>query len=73
LVDNAEIPPWRPAACRRAGFDSGDDEDLKCEEDVKAMPPAGTPRFWALFSRSVKAEFDDEAEPATVGNCLDPY
>lgn len=54
-------------------FHSGDHEDIKFEEDVKAMPPAGTPRFWALFSRSVEAEFDDEAEPATVGDCLKPY
>ncbi|CAN7256658.1 hypothetical protein [Neorhizobium sp. LjRoot104] len=50
----------------------GDDEP-KFEEDVKVNPPVDTPRFWALFSRSVEAEFDPRHMPATVGDCLAPY
>ncbi|WP_105437373.1 hypothetical protein [Neorhizobium sp. T25_13] len=49
------------------------DEEPKFEEDVKAMPPADTPRFWALFSRSVEAEFNPKHMPLTVGECLAPY
>lgn len=49
------------------------DEEPKFEEDVKAMPPADTPRFWALFSRSVEAEFNPKHMPVTVGECLGPY
>jgi hypothetical protein len=48
-------------------------EEPKFEEDVKAMPPAETPRFWALFSRSVEAEFNPKHMPVTVGDCLGPY
>ncbi|WP_117194072.1 hypothetical protein [Rhizobium terrae] len=49
------------------------DEEPKFEEDVKLVPPAETPRFWALFSRSVEAEFDERRMPADVGACLAPY
>lgn len=52
--------------------EKGEDEP-KFEEDVKVNPPMGTPRFWALFSRSVEAEFDPRHMPATVGGCLAPY
>ncbi|TWF56667.1 hypothetical protein [Neorhizobium alkalisoli] len=53
--------------------DEKDDAQEKFEEDVKLMPPADTPRFWALFSRSAKAEFDPGSLPRTVGDCLAPY
>lgn len=50
-----------------------DDKEPKFEEDVKGMLSGDTPRFWALFSRSVGADFDPGHMPATVGECLAPY
>ncbi|MFB9951075.1 hypothetical protein ACFFP0_19685 [Rhizobium puerariae] len=53
-------------------FRSAKGEKEKFEEDVKVVPPADTPRFWALFSRSSKG-MTDGAGPSTVGDCLELY
>jgi hypothetical protein len=54
------------------GGDLDEDETFgKFEEDIKAVVSGRTPRFWALFSRSVNADFD--AVPKTIGACLKAY